>query len=156
LQDHIQVYSDGSGHNGHIGAAAILFRAGKCLCTLQYYLGTEEEHTVYKAEMVGLTLAAKLITSEQDPTFPLSISVNNQAAVLSSESFQFNPGSYLAIKFQRIMRRIKHVNPDYNVTVRWVPGHEGVHGNEEVDKVEKMAAEGQHHNSPHVHLPRYL
>ncbi|KAG2036351.1 hypothetical protein BDR03DRAFT_866226, partial [Suillus americanus] len=66
-------------------------------------LGTDEKHTVFEAEMVRLTLAAKLIATEQDLTFPLSISVNNQAAVLPGESFYSNPGSYLATKFQRMM-----------------------------------------------------
>ncbi|KAG2030854.1 hypothetical protein BDR03DRAFT_840085, partial [Suillus americanus] len=121
---------------------------------LRYYLGTDKEHTVFEAEIVGLTLAAKLVATEQDLTFPLSISASNQAAVLSSESVQSNPGSYLVTKFQQIMRRIKHANPNYSVTVRWVPGHEGVHGNEEVDKAAKTAVEGQYHTSPRALLPR--
>ena len=100
LQDKIQVYSDGSGHDGKIGAAAILFCVGAHPRTLCYYLGTDKEHTVYEAEMVGLTLAAKLLATERDLIFPLSISVDNQEALLSGESFQSNPGSYLATKFQ--------------------------------------------------------
>jgi len=63
LTDRIQVFSDGSGHNGHIGAAAVLFRAGNSPRVLRYHLGTEEEHTVFEAEEVGLMLAAKLILS---------------------------------------------------------------------------------------------
>ncbi|KAG2074576.1 hypothetical protein BDR04DRAFT_1007493 [Suillus decipiens] len=54
------------------------------------------------------------------------------------------------------MKRIKHVNPNYDITVKWVPSHEGVHGNEEVDKAAKMAAEGQHHTSPCALLPCFL
>jgi ribonuclease HI len=116
-------------------------------------LGTDEEHTIFEAEMIGLTLAAKLIATEQNLPFPLSISVDNQAAILSSESFQSNLGSYLATKFQGMMRKIKYANPGFHAMVRWVPSHEGVHGNEEADKVAKVAAEGRHQNSPHAHLP---
>ncbi|KAG2357057.1 hypothetical protein BDR07DRAFT_1206520, partial [Suillus spraguei] len=114
------------------------------------------DHTVFKAEMVGLTLAAKLIANEWNLTSPLSILVDNQAAILSSESFYTNPGSYLVAKFQKIIRKIKHANPNFKLMLRWVPGHEGVHGNEEADKAAKVAAEGRNRNSPHELLPKYL
>ncbi|KAG1793221.1 uncharacterized protein BJ212DRAFT_1292858 [Suillus subaureus] len=71
-------------------------------------------------------------------------SQGNFGAILSSESFYSNPGSYLATKFQRMMRRIKCDNPDFHVTLRWVPGHKGVHGNEEADRAAKTTVEGRH------------
>ncbi|KAG2028741.1 hypothetical protein BDR03DRAFT_836664, partial [Suillus americanus] len=59
--EQIQIYCDGSGYKGNIGAAAILFRAGKHPHTLRYQLGTDKEHTVYKAEEVSVVLAAHLL-----------------------------------------------------------------------------------------------
>jgi len=53
---------------------------------------------------------------------------------------------------QTIARR--HVN--FDVTVRWVPGHSDVHGNEEADKQAKLAAESRRNNSPPASLPHYL
>jgi hypothetical protein len=86
LEDEIQVYCDGSGYKKNIGAAAILYRAGARPRILRFHLGNEDEHTVYEAEEVGLTLAAKLISTEPNLTFPLSISIDNQAALKSGEN----------------------------------------------------------------------
>jgi hypothetical protein len=55
-------------------------------------LGTEEEHTVFEAEEVGLTLAAQLLATEHNPVFPVSISVENKASIYTGESFQLCPG----------------------------------------------------------------
>jgi hypothetical protein len=44
--------------------------------------------------MVDLTLTAKLLTTEQNLAFSISISVKNQAAILSSDSFYSNLDSY--------------------------------------------------------------
>lgn len=156
LTDTIQVYSDGSGYKGQIGAAAVLFRAGKAPRTLRFHLGTDDEHTVFEAEEVGLTLAAKLIATEHHLTFPISISVDNQASIQSGESFQSHPGSYLADRFRRIMQKTARQHNNFDVTVRWVPGHSNVHGNEEADKHAKLAAENKDNNSPPARLPHYL
>jgi hypothetical protein len=64
LEDRIQIFSDGSGFKGKFGAAAILFHAGKSPRTLRYHLGMDKEHTVFEAKEVGLTLAARLISTE--------------------------------------------------------------------------------------------
>ncbi|KAG2062700.1 hypothetical protein BDR04DRAFT_1039912 [Suillus decipiens] len=45
---------------------------------------------------------------------------------------------------------------DFDVTLRWVPGHLGVHGNEEADRHAKLGAEGHQNNSPRLKLPCYL
>ncbi|KAG2345997.1 hypothetical protein BDR05DRAFT_879246 [Suillus weaverae] len=45
---------------------------------------------------------------------------------------------------------------DFAVTVCWVLGHSDVHGNEEVDKQAKLAAESRRNNSPPAKLPKYL
>jgi len=50
--DAIRVYSDGSGIEGMIGAAAVLYRGGRMKRVLRYQLGTDEEHTVYEGEGV--------------------------------------------------------------------------------------------------------
>lgn len=156
LTDVIQVYSNGSRHQGKVGAAATLFRVGKPPRTLKFHLGADTDHTVFEAEEVGLTLAAKLIATERRLTFPISISVDNQATIQAGESFYTRPGSYLADHFRRMMRHISKRHTNFAMTLRWVPGHSGIHGNEEVDKHAKAAAEDRHNCSPTVKLPKYL
>ncbi|KAG2360386.1 hypothetical protein BDR07DRAFT_1203603, partial [Suillus spraguei] len=87
---------------------------------------------------------------------PLSISIDNQASILAGESFYLRPGSYLADHFCRIMNKVAKDNIDFSVLLRWVPGHSGIHSNEELNKHAKLAAEGRQSNSPRTKLPHYL
>ena len=56
-EEEIKVYMDGSGTNGKVEAAATLMRQGKPNRTLHYHLGSEKEHTVHEAELIGILLA---------------------------------------------------------------------------------------------------
>jgi hypothetical protein len=111
---------------------------------------------VFEGEAVGLMLAAKLIATKDDLTFPISILIDNQAAIQSGESFNSRPGSYLTDLFCNRMKDIAREHRDFKVTLCWVPGHCDIHGNEEVDKQAKKASEGRHNNSLANHLPSLL
>ena len=60
----VQVYVDGSGINGGVGAVAVLFRNGHEKRVLTKHLGKGKDHTVFEAEVVGLTFAAELVRAE--------------------------------------------------------------------------------------------
>jgi hypothetical protein len=66
---------------------------------LCYYLDTEEEHTIFEAEEVGLTLVAKLISSERNLHSPISILVDNQAFIQSGKR------GHRILSYARILRR---------------------------------------------------
>ena len=160
LKDEIQIYSDGSSHNGGVGAAAILLRKGQEPRILRYHLGQDKHHTVFEAELVGLTLATKLLATEQQVTYPATIFVDNKAAIQSGETSTTKSGSYLVDTLRRMIHTIakcRHEQElDFDLTVRWIPGHKDVEGNELADKEAKKAAEGRSNSSTRRLLPSYL
>ena len=75
----IKIYTDGSSIKGGVGAAATLYINNTLWRLLQFYLGPDEHHTVYEAELVGLTLGAALL-QQMNFLEDASIAINNQAA----------------------------------------------------------------------------
>jgi len=80
-QADIQVYSDGSGIEGKIGAAAVLYRDGVLQGELRFHLGSDKHHTVYEGEGIGMVLGLELIRSERHVNRLTSMGVDNQAAI---------------------------------------------------------------------------
>ena len=59
--EEVQIFTDGLGHSGGIGAAAILRQRGREDRVLRFYLRSEMEHTIYNAEQIGMLLGAELL-----------------------------------------------------------------------------------------------
>ena len=120
-------------------------------CTLQYYLSSDTQHTVYEAELVGLILAITLL---QDPNYleDVTIAIDNQAAIKALNSFQSLPGQYLVDQFLWQIHKVAKQHHHAPLEVHWVPGHKGIKGNEIADKLEKQTAE--EHSSPALILPQ--
>ena len=154
--EEIQVYADGSAINGQVGAAAVLFRAGKAQRTLHLHLGSEHEHTVHEAELTGILLGLHLIGTEQHGGTMCMLGVDNQAAIKAFRSDLREPGHHLARKAICMATQIqKHRREGrYLLTLRWTAGHEGIAGNELADRKAKKAAGGK--TSEKQSLPSYL
>jgi len=58
--DDIQIYTDGSGFAGNIGAAAVVMDPP---IDLQHQLGDDETHTVFEGEPTGVLLVYRSLTS---------------------------------------------------------------------------------------------
>src|SRR5438046_10747757 len=69
------VYTDGSGHDGHIGAViyspTIRFIKGE-------YIGTEDTHNVYTAELMAIQMAITLFEEKIDEHANVYIFKDNQ------------------------------------------------------------------------------
>jgi len=110
---------------------------------------------VFKAEAVGLILAACLLLTRPETSFPATILVNNQAVIRSGENPTAKPGHYLLLCFRNLIRHLheKKDSSREDVTVRWIAGHKDVEGNEVVDREAKLAARGAANSSPKHKLP---
>ena len=154
--EEVIIYTDGSAINGKVGAAAILTRADKPPRVLHLHLGSEKEHTVHEAELVGILLAMQLISTEKHGSTSFAIAVDNQVAIQSFHSELRNPGHHLSREIIRIANQIqkRRSKAKYSLTIRWAAGHEGIQGNESADEEAKKAARGSSSDKPL--LPHYL
>ncbi|OSC97663.1 hypothetical protein PYCCODRAFT_1347409, partial [Trametes coccinea BRFM310] len=117
-------------------------------------LGPSTHHTVYEAEIVATLLGVELLRRETHCTQQVSIALDNMAAIQASELRTTGPARYLTDLFHAAVRNLKIDRPNLRLTLRWVPGHADVPGNEAADEAAKAAAAGD--SSPVQQLPRPL
>ena len=101
----VKLYANGSSIDGGVGAAAVLFINDNPQQSLQHYLGPEKHHTVYEAELVGLTLAAALL-QQLDFLEDASIAIDNQVAITAMTNHRSTPGQQLTDFFLNQMTEI--------------------------------------------------
>jgi ribonuclease HI len=136
----VQIYTDGSGKDGATGASAVLYKNGTRKRSLRMKLGSDKDHTVPEAEGVGLILALELLRGE-NRVGRATIAADNLAAITRTASDQSAPSQYLWDMFHARWGMVQKKHKGIKLTIRWVPGHEGVTGNEEADRLAKKAIE---------------
>jgi len=139
--DHTLVFSDGSGYKDMVGAAATATDENGHVFSRRKHLGPIDEHTVYEAEVIGIALAVDII-QEMQATGKIAILLDNQSAITSMTKRKHHSGQYLVETAQSLIYDLVSTHPDIELTIVWVPGHEGVEGNEAADAAAKEAAEG--------------
>jgi len=80
-REEVQIFTDGLAIGGKVGAAALLTRTGGSARTLHLHLGSEDDHTVHKAELVGILLGLHLISTERRSGTTFALGSDNQAAI---------------------------------------------------------------------------
>ncbi|CAK5279173.1 unnamed protein product [Mycena citricolor] len=135
-----KVYTDGSGIDGQIGAAAVLYHNGTIKAIARKYMGTDDQHTVYEAEGIGLNLAIGLIAEQRDLQGSVSIYADNTSAIDATRSRMPNPSHYIWDALDSATTRLRQIKPTVEITIRWSPGHMDILGNEKADEEAKAAA----------------
>ena len=131
------IYTDGSGKNGQVGAA--IFSP----TTATYegkYMGTEDTHIVYAAELTAIQMAVTLFEQKIEEYKNAHIFIDSQPAIKAIEYPRRQSGQYIIQEVLNTIDRIHSSKPMCTVHLEWVPGHMNIEGNELADKTAKAAA----------------
>ena len=135
----IFVYTDGSGIDNNIGAAAV---SPLTQCTKMAHMGSSETSTVYAAELQGINLALQFADDDAEKGNKrdrVVIFTDNQAAIRSFQTPTGRSGAYIVAEAIPLIDKLQRVRRT-PVEIRWVPAHTGIWGNEAADRAAKTAA----------------
>ena len=91
----VKVFTDGSGYEGRVGAAAVLYQDGAVRSRKRMRLGSIQHHTVYEGEGVGMILGLELIREEQHTNGTIPMGVDSTSAITAMHAIKLGPGHYL-------------------------------------------------------------
>ena len=131
------IYTDGSGHGGHIGAAIY---SPTINVTKGEYIGTDNTHNVYAAELTATKMAITLLEERTEEYSNAYIFTDNQSAIQAIESPKQQSGQYIIKSILDIIDKIHEAKPTCSIHIEWVPGHKDIDGNEQADRAAKAAA----------------
>ena len=134
-QKQLIIYTDGSGMNGKIGAAALIPSQN---ITLKAYLGPIHYLTVYSGELQGVAMALNSTSSpNRQPTQKVTIFTDNQSVIQAVSAPHVQSGQQILPFVVLAINKLRDQHID--VELRWIPAHIGVNGNEMAGKAAKEA-----------------
>jgi len=128
----ITIYTDGSGINGKVGAAAV---SSDGATARSAYLGRGTEYTVYAAELLGILMALSMV--EGQGAARAVIFTDNQASLQAIRDPRGQSGQYIIERITQALVRTRQRGQD--IEFHWIPAHQGIEGNETADRMAKEA-----------------
>lgn len=129
-------YTDGSGINKKVGAAAV---SPSISTPFMIYLDRSEWYTVYSAELHGTiqALAMAVTYRAEVPSNTVIINTDNQASLQAINAPGKLSGQVYVIQAVALIDMLRSHGID--VELHWIPAHIGIDGNENADRKAKEA-----------------
>ena len=131
------IWADGSRLDcGKVGAVCV-WRTPGGWTGRRFYLGNEG---VFDAAVYAISRAPSIIDQRQERGHRYTVFVDSTSAIDRVRSDSIGPGQCFAVTAIEACARI--MSRSNEVSIRWVPAHQGVLGNEKADEYAKASAEG--------------
>jgi ribonuclease HI len=133
----LHIYTDGSGIQNHIGAAAY---SPTITTTAHQYLGTADTTNVYAAELTAIHLGINIGGKSHQHYDKCYIHVDNQSSMRAINKPKQQSGQYIIRNIHESLDELQTQRPNLEFRIEWVPGHMDIAGNEKADEEAKKAA----------------
>jgi ribonuclease HI len=134
----LRIYTDGSGIDNQIGAAAHSPTSSE---TRHCYLGNANTSNVYAAELTAIHLGIIMAGESNDRYNKCLIYVDNQSSIQAIDKPRQQSGQYIIRNILKSLKEMETQRPNLEFRIEWVPGHMDIAGNEKADEEAKKAAQ---------------
>jgi ribonuclease HI len=142
----VDVYTDGSVRNGRAGIG-IWSSSPTSTRGESKLVGREEDTNVHHTELVAIWTAIKGISDDMNSQIRIRVFPDSQGALRSIPSLKINDSINLVMKIREKIRKGTY-------SLHWVPGHEGIAGNERANELAQTAtADSQPMSAPAATVP---
>ena len=146
-QSTAKVYTDGSKLNGRVGAPFYAEYPNNSPKQAFFHLGIYS--TVFQAEVLAISEVAKNLLLDKMHNQSIVALVDSQAAIKALIKC-----TVTSITVLNCIRNLNQLGKQNHVSIGWIPGHAGVHGNEVADYVAKSGSKSKMHGpEPFITVP---
>ena len=146
-QSTVKVYTDGSKLNGRVGADFYAEYPNNSPKQAFFHLGIYS--TVFQAEVLAISEVAKNLLLDKMHNQSILVLVDSQAAIKALIKC-----TVTSITVLNCIRNRNQLGKQNHVSIAWIPGHAGIHGNEVAYYVAKSRSRSKIHGSePFITVP---